>query len=408
MTVTTTTARWQYVGTGVATVFSYDNIVWAATDLKVYVDETLKANGVDYTVSGVGVAAGGNVTFTAAPANGAEIEIVSRIPYQRTIDYATETDFDEAGTEAAFDRGTRFQHQDEDRHDRSLHLAEGERVTTSSAWGELPAKADRANKVLAFDADGEPTATTNTTATDFDDQVTLNASFEGFTWVMGVTPDETTRRCLLLYQDSTSIPGVLALASRNVAGSSHGGIWAYGANDAADVIRMGRIDFRTVDDTLNNEETAMRFVLREAGTETEKLQLTSSILGPVTNEGLALGGTASQFAAVRSDRYLADNIQLYPRTIRDESTVTYTTVATDVDTVLRSTAASPPTWTLDVTKFEVGKGITIRQTNANTMTVNLSSGTLNGSPTWAQHAEVHYRCVDATASSEVFDVIQIQ
>ena len=75
MTISTTTNRWSYAGNGVTTVFAYTNKIFAATDLKIYLDGVLQVSG--YAVSGVGVVSGGSVTFTPAPANGVAVTIVA-------------------------------------------------------------------------------------------------------------------------------------------------------------------------------------------------------------------------------------------------------------------------------------------------------------------------------------------
>ena len=52
-----------YVATDAQTIFPYPFKILAASDLRVYDDETLLTLGVDYTVSGAGVDSGGNITF---------------------------------------------------------------------------------------------------------------------------------------------------------------------------------------------------------------------------------------------------------------------------------------------------------------------------------------------------------
>lgn len=54
MTVSNTTSRWAYTGDGATTAFAYGNLIFAATDLKVYVAGVLKTLSTHYTVSGVG------------------------------------------------------------------------------------------------------------------------------------------------------------------------------------------------------------------------------------------------------------------------------------------------------------------------------------------------------------------
>lgn len=76
MTLTTDHNWIAYTAGAAQTVFPYDFLVPAATDLTVYVDRVLQPT-VNYTVSGVGVGAGGNVTLASATVGG-EIVLLLR------------------------------------------------------------------------------------------------------------------------------------------------------------------------------------------------------------------------------------------------------------------------------------------------------------------------------------------
>lgn len=91
------------IGNGVTTVFAYSYRILAQADLKVVVDGVEQTLGTHYTVDGVGAANGGNVTFLAAPANGAAITIERDRAYVRTIDYQRSGSFDEETVDADFD-----------------------------------------------------------------------------------------------------------------------------------------------------------------------------------------------------------------------------------------------------------------------------------------------------------------
>lgn len=84
MAVSSNVNEWTMTGNGVTAAIAYDNVIFASTDLKVYLDGVLQASG--YTVSGVGVAAGGNVTFDTAPASGVKVVVEREVPY--TNDFA--------------------------------------------------------------------------------------------------------------------------------------------------------------------------------------------------------------------------------------------------------------------------------------------------------------------------------
>lgn len=94
----------EYTGNGVTTVFAFQFQVLIATDLSVFVDGTLKANGTDYTITGVGNQTGGQVTFSAAPAVGADVLIARQMVLARDTDYQTNGDLREAVLDRDFDR----------------------------------------------------------------------------------------------------------------------------------------------------------------------------------------------------------------------------------------------------------------------------------------------------------------
>lgn len=170
MTVSTDTNRWEYDGTGSTTVFPYTGKIFAAADLVVYlVDdegaETLQTLNTDYTVSGVGAQAGGNVTFTDAPASGVTVSI------RRVLEIVQDTSIKNQGAyypeihEDQFDRGIMIDQQQQDQIDRSLRRpdvtgddwdAESRRISSLAA-GELSTDAANLGQVeemiAAVDAD---------------------------------------------------------------------------------------------------------------------------------------------------------------------------------------------------------------------------------------------------------------
>lgn len=84
MTLTTPSSRNTYTGNGTSTVFAYGFKIFNASDLQVTLTSPVGAVttltlGTDYTVSGVGAATGGNVTFTVPPTNLYTIKI-QRVP----------------------------------------------------------------------------------------------------------------------------------------------------------------------------------------------------------------------------------------------------------------------------------------------------------------------------------------
>ena len=77
MTVTSTNQKVSFSGNGSTTVFAYNFKIFAETDLLVILrsstgTETTQNLTSNYTVSGVGVTSGGNVTMGTAPASGTQ------------------------------------------------------------------------------------------------------------------------------------------------------------------------------------------------------------------------------------------------------------------------------------------------------------------------------------------------
>jgi hypothetical protein len=150
--------RIQYAGDGIQTNFTYPFPIFSDGDLEVYVDSTVVILDTGYTVSGAGNSAGGEVTFTTAPA------AASIVTLRRTIAIERTSDFQQSGVLRAkvlndeLDRLTAEVQQVAEQTNRSLHLKAFD-VETSM---ELPDKSSRADKVLAFDENGVAVASTET------------------------------------------------------------------------------------------------------------------------------------------------------------------------------------------------------------------------------------------------------
>jgi hypothetical protein len=159
MTIPSEISRNDYTGNGVATVFAYTFRVFAADDLTVTlrsvagVESTLVL-GADYTVSGAGLAAGGNVTLTTAPASGAALTIRRIVETVQPTDLRNQGQFYAETHEDVFDRLTMIDQQQDGEISRSVRAAE-----TDPVMARLPSVALRAGRVLGFDSvTGDPIA----------------------------------------------------------------------------------------------------------------------------------------------------------------------------------------------------------------------------------------------------------
>lgn len=138
-----------HVGNGVSTVFSYGFTLLDAADLVVTVDGVVTSA---YTVSGVGIAAGGAVTFSSAPANGAAVLLQRVIQLVRSTEYPTNGDLLADTVNNDFDRLWMAVQNTYADGVRSL------RVPEVGMLPALPAAAARAGLLLGFDSSGDPVA----------------------------------------------------------------------------------------------------------------------------------------------------------------------------------------------------------------------------------------------------------
>lgn len=186
MTISATISRWAYNGDGSTKIFPYTNKITATSDLIVTVGGTLQVLDTDYTVSGVLVVTGGNVTFTVAPPTGTDnVIIVRNTPDTQGSVIPEGGAFPAKTVEDGLDKATILAQQNADLIARAITQPDAD-VT---AIGDLPTKALRANKHLAFDGDGDPTLgvdITSLTATQFSDPFTGDGSTVNFT--LSATP----------------------------------------------------------------------------------------------------------------------------------------------------------------------------------------------------------------------------
>ena len=157
MTVSTTTNKVSYSGTGSQTVFAYTFKIFADGDLDVYIrdtngTETLQTITTHYTVSGAGSDSGGNVTFVTAPGSTDTVVIQRKLDLTQGTDYVANDPFPAESHEDALDRLTFITQQIQEEVDRSIKAS----VTNTISTTEFAVDAtDRANKFFAFDSAGD-------------------------------------------------------------------------------------------------------------------------------------------------------------------------------------------------------------------------------------------------------------
>jgi hypothetical protein len=160
MPVSNTDNSWSYTGNGVTVLFGYHGLIFAETDLKVYLQEISSGDlgdplalGVDYTVSGVGVSAGGNVDLTAhgAPSALYRVVILREVPADQLAQLQDDGPFPAADTTRMVDKATVLVQQEKAAGARSLRLHPADQFTSLV----LPLAAHRAGLQLGFDDNGD-------------------------------------------------------------------------------------------------------------------------------------------------------------------------------------------------------------------------------------------------------------
>lgn len=158
MTVSNTVNLVSHSGDGAASVFPYTFTIPLTADLLViHIDASNVRTELSpsvYSVTGIGVAGGGNVTY---PLSGplmtsSERLVISRqVSETQTVDLINNAAYLPEVLETALDKLTFLSQQTSNRISRSLTTVEGDEFT-----GYIPAKAALANKTMAFDGSGEP------------------------------------------------------------------------------------------------------------------------------------------------------------------------------------------------------------------------------------------------------------
>jgi len=161
MTISTTTIKNSYSGDGSTTVFNYTFKITDQDDIEVITrtsagTESVKTITTDYTVSGVGDAGGGSVTFTTAPVSGLTVILRRDTPQTQGLDLIENDPLPANSLEDAFDKLTSITQELQEENDRSIKLS---RTNTMTSTEFTVGATERANKILAFDDNGELSVT---------------------------------------------------------------------------------------------------------------------------------------------------------------------------------------------------------------------------------------------------------
>lgn len=158
--ISAVTRRIQYSGSAGTGPYQFAFEILAQTDVAVYVDETLQTLTTDYTVTINGDGTG-SITLVVAATGANTITIIGDRAIARSTDFVTGGDLLADSLNDELDSLTIYCQQLEEKFDRCFAAPEYDTATSLS----MPDVATRASKYLAFDADGNPVATSGTTST---------------------------------------------------------------------------------------------------------------------------------------------------------------------------------------------------------------------------------------------------
>ena len=160
MTVSSTLTKNSYDGDGTTPDFTYSFKIFDDDDITVIIrtiatgTETVKTKGTHYTVSGVGNAGGGTVTFTVGniPVATEKVFLVRSTALTQATDYTPNDPFPAESHENALDKLTFMAQEIQEELDRSIKVSKTNTITTTEFTTDA---ATRANKVFAFDSSGD-------------------------------------------------------------------------------------------------------------------------------------------------------------------------------------------------------------------------------------------------------------
>ena len=176
------------------TSFTVNFEFFAAADLRVFVDNTLKTITTHYTVSG-GNGSTGTVTMSVTGATGGStVVIVRAIALERTTDFPTSGAFNISSLNTELDRIIAIHADVDDTAERGLRLQESDDAVTTT----LPLKDARKGTVLAFNATtgvpeaGPSISSVTTVATQSANINTVAGISANVTTVAGIQANVTT------------------------------------------------------------------------------------------------------------------------------------------------------------------------------------------------------------------------
>ena len=280
--------RNQYTSSGSLGPYNFTFVIYADTDLAVYVDGTLKTLSTHYTVS-TNSNGTGSITFTSgnAPASSTKVTIIGNKDLSRTTRFTTGGPLTADALETEFNNQTLFLQQIDEKISRALTLP----IETSSTRPfAIPNQATRASKVLTFDSSGNAETTVSSAGL-----ATLSGIASDISTVAGIASDVTTVAGM-----SSNISTVAGLNSQ---------IAALGpiAADITTLATFNSSDITTVANNIAKVQTAADD-LNEATSEID------TVANSITNVD-AVGGAITNINTVAGAISPTNNIQTVAQNI---------------------------------------------------------------------------------------------
>lgn len=145
--------RDQYIATSGQTIFPYTFEIFDKNDVTVGQNGTALTEGTHYTVSGVGVDAGGNITLVTGAAAGDILTIYRDMALERLTDYQNSGDFLASDVNDDFDRVWAALQQNKNGADLAIRANTTDTALNSTNL-TLASISTRANKALGFTSKG--------------------------------------------------------------------------------------------------------------------------------------------------------------------------------------------------------------------------------------------------------------
>ena len=271
MTISTTTLLNSFSGNGSVVDFTYTYPINSASELLVIIKtdatgaETTKTLTSDYTVALAGDS-GGTVTMGTAPASGETLFLIRNTTKTQGTDLIENDPFSAEGLEDSFDNLQMQIQEVSNAVDRSFKVSKTNSITTSEI---TTSAADRANKILAFDASGNLDATaynnldtvaelTDTTITSPGDNEVLAYDSSSSKWI-----NQTAAEAGLVA--TGAVTGITSLLATDIK---------IGEDNET------KIDFETADE--------IHFYAANA----EQVYVADGVFGPQTDSDVDLGTTS--------------------------------------------------------------------------------------------------------------------